>query len=445
MKKSIIFTLGLLLLFPAFALNTTSTVAAPVVNQTAVKVGLLTPQTGGLSAYTTGFEQAAELAIVDLNADATLDYTFTLTKYDTKTEPLGASAAMTQAVTEGVHYVVGAAGSSNTLAAAAVAISSTTPLISYASTSPDLSTFDDHAVSGDEGYLWRTPPSDALQGQVIADIADAAEYTSMVIVTLDNSYGAGLAASTKAEFEALNGTATVITYAETAVDFSTIVTQIASDDPDVVVAISYATDGSLLFVEMANQDLRLPVIGADGVADVGIFDETTGTKESMQGFLTTKPSAVDSTEATDFAAAYAAAYPDASGDIYTGETYDAVFAGALAIAAAASTDGAAIIAELATLSWNGVTGPISFDANGDSSAGFYQVSEVVDDAMGSVGSWTSDGLEFTSATFMTGWKTRNALEKTLPESDDGFLAFEFASIFAGIFAVSAIVIVRRRK
>jgi branched-chain amino acid transport system substrate-binding protein len=430
-----------------FALNVGTTAAAPEPTQTTVKVGLLTPQTGGLSAYTKGFEQAAELAITDLNKDASIPYTFELTKYDTKTDPTGATAAMTAAVTDGVAYVVGAAGSSNTLAAAAVAITNKVPLISYASTSPDLSSFNDHAVTGDAGYLWRTPPSDALQGQVIADIADDAGYTKMVIVTLDNSYGAGLAASTKAEFETLGGTATVITYSETAVDFSTVVTQIDSNSPDIVVAISYATDGSLLFVEMADQDLRIPVIGADGVADVGIFGETTGTQEAMQGFLTTKPSAAASAAATAFDAAYKAAFTNTTGDIYTGETYDAVFAGALAINASASTDGEEIIAALADLSWEAVTGTLTFDENGDSSAGYYQVSEVVDDSMDAVGSWTlTGGLVFTDTAFMTGWKTRNALEKTLPGGDDeGFLAFEYTPILAAMSIMAVYTIIRRRK
>ena len=53
-----------------------------------VKVGLLTPQTGGLSAYSGGFEKAAALAVSDLNNDSAFDgYTFELSVYDTATTP----------------------------------------------------------------------------------------------------------------------------------------------------------------------------------------------------------------------------------------------------------------------------------------------------------------------------------------------------------------------
>jgi ABC-type branched-subunit amino acid transport system substrate-binding protein len=439
MKRSIFIPMLILIaLSPLVVDNSVTATNFTVRNNgaTEVKVALLTPQTGGLSAYSSGFENAAALAIVDINADTRFaDYTFSITEYDTATTPEGASAAMTQAATDGVVYAVGAAGSSNTLAAAAVAISNTIPLISYASTSPALTTFDDHAVTGDEGYVWRTPPSDALQGEVISDLADDAGFTSMVIVHLDNAYGGGLANATKDEFVAAGGSVSLlIPYAETTTDFSAIVTQIIGADPDVIVAISYATDGSLLFVELSNQDVGIPVIGADGVADVGIFDEAEGTADAMEGFVLTKPAAKASAKATAFSEAYAAAYPSASGDIYTGETYDAVWAGAEAVLDAASTTGSDIIASLATISFTGVTGTISFDDNGDSSAGYYSALQVQCGKAPEVGSW-----EAGSATYTDG----NPFDYTADcssEDDSPFPIIPFAAAIA-VFAL----ISRKRK
>ena len=169
MNKIYIICVGLLLALSPFVVGATQEAPSPNIEPqaTTVKVGLLSPITGGLSAYADGFENAAKLAIADLNArtDTMADWQFSLKVYDTKTDPTASSEAMTQAVTDGMAYVVGAAGSSNTLAAAAVAKTNKIPLISYASTSPELSSFED------DGYLWRTPPSDALQGQVIAALA----------------------------------------------------------------------------------------------------------------------------------------------------------------------------------------------------------------------------------------------------------------------------------
>ncbi|MHA2252801.1 MAG: ABC transporter substrate-binding protein [Candidatus Kariarchaeaceae archaeon] len=411
MKKIYIILTGMLLLMSPFIVNTT--VATPgnyesikpnavhPLNGTTMLIGLLSPITGGLSAYSNGFVNAALLAIKDLKANATHNGTtnpdfnvdFELKVYDTQTSTTGASAAMTQAAADGVDVGIGAAGSSNTLAAMEVAKTNMIPLISYASTSPELTTADDN------GYLWRTPPSDALQGEVISDLAVDQGWADMVIVHLDNSYGAGLATSVRNQFTNASITATTngtvlatIPYDEKTADYPTLVTTIDSWSPDGIVAIAYATDGSLLFTTMDTQNLDYPVIGADGVADVGIFGETSGTQDAMQSMLGTKASATDA-----FNTAYKAAYPNAKGDIYTGETYDAVMAGAFAIFAAARTCacapvGSDVIAELEDLSWAGATGTMGFDANGDSLAGFYTISEVRYDAFVRVGTWTSGGI-----------------------------------------------------
>ena len=429
MKRIFFITLmiGALMLAPAAANSSLD-------QDVTVKVGLLTPQTGGLSAYSGGFEKAAALAVSDLNNDSAFDgYTFELSVYDTATTPEGSSAAMTAAVDAGVHYVVGAAGSSNTMAAAAVAVEAGVPMISYASTSPAITLFDDHKVAGDEGYLWRTPPSDALQGKVLADLANAAGVTKMVVVALDNAYGTGLANSTKDNFEATSGnSATIVTYAETQTDFATTVQTVLAEEPGVVVAISYATDGSLFFVELDAQGYTGKVIGADGVADEGIFSESTGTADAMEGFVLVKPSAAAADSVTAFQNAYAAAYPDASGDIYTGETYDAVKAGALAVKAGASTAGADIIANLGAVSFDGATGSIGFDENGDSTAGFYQVSKVASGAISAVATWTSAGLSWSDADFQSSWEASSS--SGLPFPGAGF-----------IFSLFAVAILARRK
>ncbi len=90
----------------------------------------------------------------------------------------------------------------------------------------------------------------------------------------------------------------------------------------------------------------------------GIFAESDGTAAAMEGYLLVKPSAAEAASVTAFQEAYAAAYPNATGDIYTGETYDAVWAGALAVKAGASTAGADIIANLGAVSFDGATGSI---------------------------------------------------------------------------------------
>ena len=72
MKKILFITLmiGALMLAPAAANSSLD-------DTVSVKVGLLTPQSGELAAYSGGFERAAQLAVWDLNNDSAFDgYSF---------------------------------------------------------------------------------------------------------------------------------------------------------------------------------------------------------------------------------------------------------------------------------------------------------------------------------------------------------------------------------
>ncbi|MHA2250026.1 MAG: ABC transporter substrate-binding protein [Candidatus Kariarchaeaceae archaeon] len=385
-------------------------------------IGFLTPFTGGLSAYSLGFEHGAQLAIKHLNENSRYNYTnWQINFYDTQTSTTGAIDAMNQAITDGVVFVAGAAGASNTLAAASIGTSNKMPQISYASESKELTTYDDHAIAGDNGYLWRVAPSDAVQGKVMADVAKTGGYKTAVTILVNTSYGLNLAQSFKDSFEALPNEGTVLkefAYKTTTLNVQSIVSQVKTEDPDVIIMIAYATDGAELFVELANQNLNKPIIGGDGVADPGIFGEFTGTKEAMQYVVTTKRTSPSGPSVTAFENAYAAEYPSDIGYIYTAEAYDAVMVGALAVMARNSTLGEDIIAELANVKYDGGSGHIEFDTNGDRKTNYFSISEVQNDQFVVVGSviaglldlgsfiqknvplGTSNGITFTTISYI---------------------------------------------
>ena len=383
MKKLFVIVLALGFIMAPAASADLNLSAVDVVN-----VAFLSPETGPLSAYSPGFVDAGKLAFDELVVKyPTITWNWKV--FDTKTTPEGAAAAMTDAVDNfKATFVVGAAGSSNTLSAAAIAKAKQIPLISYASTSPELTDFEDG------GYLWRVVPSDGFQGGAMADIAETAGYKTAVILHLDNAYGAGVAAAFTGSFD---GTvAKTIPYNPESFEAAALVDQIDAESPDVVIDVSYATDGSKLFVQMADQNLNVPVIGGDGVADDAIFDELNGTAEAMLNLVATKPTAVESDATKAFAAAYKTA--GYSGGIYTGESYDAVWVGALAVVAADSVIGADIIVELAKTSYDGGSGNKVFDTNGDVTTAAYLVMEVQEDADGAfafkeVGTWIDGTLK----------------------------------------------------
>lgn len=380
----IISLLSILLIFSIVLQQPTAGMDTQAVAE--IKVAFLSPETGALSVYSPGFVNAGKLAFDELK-DANPSITWEWRVFDTKTTPEGSAAAMTAAVAYGATYVVGAAGSSNTLAAAAIAKTEKVPLISYASTSPALSDF------ADDGYLWRVVPSDGFQGSAMADIAETAGYASAVILHLDNTYGAGVAASFSNSF---NGTVTKsVPYDPRYYDAAFLVNEIEAESPDVIIDVSFATDGAKIFVQMASQNLTIPIIAGDGVADNAIFDVQAGTAEAMLNLIATKPTRIETDATRAFAAAYAAA--GYIGGIYTGEAYDAVYVGALATIAADSVVSADIIVELATLVYDGGSGKKIFDTNGDITTAAYLVMQVKKDALGTIafeeiGTWVDGTL-----------------------------------------------------
>jgi branched-chain amino acid transport system substrate-binding protein len=133
---------------------------------TTVKIGLLSPQTGPIAVYAPGFEDSANVAISKLNEDNE-DYVFELIVVDSGCDGTAAATSAQALIDSGVSGIVGAACSGATLGAIAVAAPAGVPMVSYASTSPAIST------AADDGYLFRVVPSDAQQSVALAEIGRA--------------------------------------------------------------------------------------------------------------------------------------------------------------------------------------------------------------------------------------------------------------------------------
>ena len=87
---------------------------------------------------------------------------------------------------EGVAAIIGAASSGPSASAATITAQFQVPQISYSSTSPALSDGKQYS------YFMRTPPSDALEGEAIADVLrNYMGYTYIATVNSDDSYGSG--------------------------------------------------------------------------------------------------------------------------------------------------------------------------------------------------------------------------------------------------------------
>jgi ABC-type branched-subunit amino acid transport system substrate-binding protein len=161
-----------------------------------IRVGTLMAQTGPLKEYGPPIKDGAVLAAKQL---AAAGFEMDLFHEDSETNPAPATNAAKKLVdVNKVVAIVGALSSGVTLAVAeSVTIPNEVILISPASTNPLMT-----VLPADEGkdWLFRTCPSDALQGVVAAKLA--ASYNKTVsILYVNNAYGQGLSEVFKENFE----------------------------------------------------------------------------------------------------------------------------------------------------------------------------------------------------------------------------------------------------
>ena len=248
-------------------------------------------------------------------------------------------------------------------------------MVSYASTSPAITNYDD------DGYLFRVVPSDAQQGQALADVFEASGYEYPGVIAMTNDYGAGFHAAFLDNWD--GDVCAEATYADGTTDFSSHVAAVLDNDCDSVVMITYASDGAAIAEELAVQDADVQIFGGDGIADVGFASEFTDLS-ALDGITATKPASGAPTEYQymfDMFYGAAAAAAGFEGGIYTRETFDAIAVIGLAAATATQTplpdDGVReMLGTLVggpTAPQEGASGTHIFDSNGDVAGSGYDI------------------------------------------------------------------------
>ena len=349
----------------------------------AVKIGLLSPQTGPIAQYAPGFEAAADIAIAELNKTHEGDFTFELIVLDSGCDGTQAATAAQTLIDSGVSAIIGAACSGATLGAIAVAAPAGVPMVSYASTAPGITTADDN------GYLFRVVPSDAQQAIALVAVASAAGAKNPAVLFMTNDYGSGLGDNFAENWSGSVCTQVGYDPTEGKYNASSLAQSVIDGGCDSVLLMSYATDGATIMEALLAQGFTGSMIGADGVADAEFTKSFTDTA-AVDGLIATRPRpGQDSSAKTDFESAYAAA-DGADGAIYTGETYDAIKI--VATAKVSDPDGDLLAALNKTgVNYVGASGTHTFDSNGDVPGTGYEVCQFDGTTFSCPRIWTVDG------------------------------------------------------
>lgn len=344
-----------------------------------IKIGCVLDLSGELAPMGAKMLDGARLAVEEINADGgVLGKQVELVEEDGATDPAKGFDRVKKLVEiDGVQVIVGPMITPTSELSIPYAKEHKIPLITMSATGVPLS-----ELAGTEWYF-RTCLRDDAQGRVLADVVMDKGYTALATIVLDSTYGKGLE---KGIVDGLQEAGwqgkhvASIRYDIAKKDYRTELQQIKDSNADVVLAVTYADDGIIIFKQALEMGLdKIAWLGCDGNYGSGLFKEASSA-EFMEKAIVAGTRTVGSGAVYEkFVPAYTAKF-GAPPETYCDTTYDAVWAAAKAIKAAGVYDGDAIRAALVELEFDGATGHLSFNEVGDRTSGAFEIWEVVKDA-----------------------------------------------------------------
>ena len=307
-----------------------------------VKVGVLLGFTGPIESLTPAMAASAELALKEASDSGAFlgGKTIEAVRGDsTCGDAAAATAAAERMVTsDNVSAIMGADCSGVTIAVINnVAVPNGLVMISPSATSPALTTIDD------KGNFFRVTPSDARQGQVLADIVTGKGIKSVAVTYTNNDYGKGVAESFGDAFAAAGGKVEIsAAHEDGKADYSAEVAALAASGAEHLMIFGYVDQGGKGVMQTALDTGAFDsFFGSDGMVGDSLI-EALG--DGANGLITTLPGG-ESEGAAMFAELADAAGVKATGP-FIPESYDAGAIIALAMQAAGSADRAALKAEV---------------------------------------------------------------------------------------------------
>lgn len=323
------------LLAAATAMTGTATAAE-------IKIGVLLGYTGPIESLTPEMAAAAEMAFDEVNESGLLlgGSTIVSVRADsTCTDSAAATAAGERLISaHGVAAIVGADCSGVTTAVANnVAIPNGVVMVSPSATSPGLSDIKDN------GFFFRTSPSDARQGEVQAAVLKSRGIMEVAVTYTNNDYGKGLADSFKSAYEAVGGKISITAAHEDGkADYSAEVGALSAAGSNYLAVYGYLDQGGKGIIQASLDSGAFDkFILADGMIGDTLL-EAIG--DDLNGAIGTLPGAE-----TEGAISFQSMGEKAGikkGAPFSAESYDAGALIALAMQAAGSADRAGIQAKL---------------------------------------------------------------------------------------------------
>jgi len=340
-------------------------VFACVKKEETIKIGIAGPMTGDQAKMGMDFRNAVTLAVEEWNnKGGVLGKKIELLIGDDQRDPKQAVAVANKFVTQKVTGVIGHFNSSCSIPASDVYNRANIPMITPASTNPQLT---------EKGYygVFRVCGRDDQQGKVAAEfVTSQLKIKKIAIIHDKTTYGQGLAD----EFKRFLGDMANVAYYGGIIqgdkDFKTVLSAIKNVKPELVYFGGIYPEGGLLARQAREIGLDAPFMSGDGVIDPK-FIEIAGAEAAEGTYLTFSPDPNNIPTAKIFIDKYKTRFGELGP--YSIYAYDAINIMLKAIEATGTTDGKAIMDKLHSMQFSGALGTLKFDEKGDVTVAPYVV------------------------------------------------------------------------
>lgn len=333
-------------------------------------IGGIGPLTGDYANYGTSVEKGAKIAIEEINAkDGANGFKLVLDFQDSKGVPDSAVTAYGQLMDKGMKVSLGTVLSGEMASVSAAAKNDGILMLSPSASAKD-------AITGNDA-AFRVCFNDPQQGTVSADFIAQNNLAAKVAVFYqsDLDYSAGLYEAFKAECAVKNlEIVTTTTYTDTTkTDFSAQISAIKNSGAKLVFMPIYAAEAATFLTQAYGKITDVSYFGCDGME--GILKKISDPKYA-EGVMMLTPFSTDDTaeNVKSFVAAFKAKYNNEVPDQFAADGYDAIYAIAEALKQAEvtpenmdeATFNSKMVAAMTKISVNGVTGKMSWTADGES-------------------------------------------------------------------------------
>ena len=321
-----------------------------------IKIGFIGPVSGGNAPQGLGAQNGFLLAVEQVNAG---DYPYQVegVVLDDASDPqTGVSAAMKLVNDPEVVGAIGHWNSPVALATIPVFNRFQMPIVIWGAISPKITEQNLPEVT-------RVTPTLVTENQPLAEWAAATLGAKTIAIVADTSdYGAANAAAFEQFFTGAGGTiASTDLLPVGTTDFRAVLTKIQGEGADALYFGGVITEAGILRKQQKELGLDVPMIGISGFYDPE-FIALAG--DAAEGTMVSYPAAQSNPKQEQMHADYAArgfADPESP---YTKYAYDAANILLAAIKEVGTEDKAALAQAIRNISYDGVLGTTTFDANG---------------------------------------------------------------------------------